>query len=282
MKVSLDRPNLVDENSLVKTPYSRVVIRNDCPYHNHTFFEFTIATSGVYYNYINGEKHVIERGRVILLRPNDFHYFEADSPHTSRDIYVKPNELKEICDMLDPELFSTLESMPLAIDFTLSDFETQMLEEKMSYLTSLDRKSDLQLKTRHRSVVLEILDKWTSLGKDGNADMPQWLSLLVSQLNTEKFLTKNIEEIVASTNYSHGYVCREFRRIMGKTLQDYISDAKFSLALSLLASAENTITQVSEKLGYSAPSNFIIAFKNKFKMTPAQWRKDNLPEGKVL
>lgn len=275
------KANLVTESGIAHTPYSRVVIRNDCPYHNHTFFEFTIATSGVYYNYINGEKYVVERGRIMLLRPNDFHYFEADSPHTSRDIYVKPQDLKEICDLISPDLYTTLENTPLAIDFSLSDFETQMLEEKMSYLTSLERKSELQLKTRHRSVILEILDKWTSSTKENNADMPQWISLLVTQLSTEKFLSKNIEEIVASTNYSHGYVCREFRRIMGKTLQDYISDAKFSLALSLLTSAENTITQVSEKLGYSAPSNFIIAFKNKFNMTPAQWRRENLSESSI-
>jgi len=217
----------------------------------------------------------VERGRVILLRPNDLHYFEADVPHTSRDIYVKPNDLKEICDLISPDLYPRLENIPMVVDFTMSDFETQMLEEKMSYLTSLESKSEQQLKTRHRSVILEILDKWMSSTKDNKADMPQWLSLLVTQLSTEKYLSKNIEEIVASTNYSHGYVCREFRRIIGKTLQDYISDAKFSLALSLLASNENSITQVSEKLGYSAPSNFIIAFKNKFNMTPAQWRKEN-------
>ena len=83
-----------------------------------------------------------------------------------------------------------------------------------------------------------------------------------------------IEEIIASTNYSHGYVCREFKRFMGKTLQDYLAETRFSYAISLLANNENSVAQVAEKLGYNATSNFIIAFRNKYGVTPAQWRKE--------
>jgi AraC-like DNA-binding protein len=235
-----------------------------------------IATSGVYDNFINGDKHLVKQGRIILLRPNDFHYFKASDQHVFRDIYVMPDELKELCDLLSPDLFVTLSNVPMALDFTLSDFDMQILEEKMNYLTNTENKTDLQLKARHKSILLDILDKWLTLENDKKANMPQWLSLLISQLGTDKFLSKSIEEIVASTHYSHGYVCREFKRIIGKTLQEYISDAKFTLAMSLLASTENSITHVSEILGYSAPSNFIIAFKNKFNISPAQWRKDNI------
>ncbi|MBQ3046479.1 MAG: helix-turn-helix transcriptional regulator [Clostridia bacterium] len=265
--------NYLTEQDITGSPYSRIVVRNDCPLHTHAFFEFTICLSGVYNNYINGVCHTIEHGRIILLRPMDEHYFLADVPHTSRDIYVTVDVMKNICDSLSPTLFDKLLNQPLALDFSIPDFEMQMLESKMSYLNVTDGKSDLQLKARHRNVVTSILDLWLSNIND-TVDTPQWLSLLVSRLSTASFINKNIEEIIASTNYSHGYVCREFKRFMGKTLQDYLAETRFSYAISLLANNENSVAQVAEKLGYNATSNFIIAFRNKYGVTPAQWRKE--------
>ena len=269
-----EKINFLSEQNLTNSPYSRIVVRNDCPLHSHAFFEFTICLNGEYRNYINGECYTIERGRIILLRPMDEHYFEADTPHVSRDIYVTTDVMKDLCDTISPTLFEQLINQPLAIDFSIPDFEMQMLESKMSYLNVCDGKTDLQLKARHRNVIMSLLDLWISNIKE-TADTPQWLSLLVSRLNTESFINKNIEEIIASTNYSHGYVCREFKRFMGKTLQDYLAETRFSYAISLLSNNETSVAQVAEKMGYTATSNFIIAFKNKYGITPAQWRKEN-------
>ena len=60
---------------------------------------------------------------------------------------------------------------------------------------------------------------------------------------------------------------------MGQTLQDYLADARFSYAIALLESGELSVAQIADRLGYNASSNFIIAFKNKFGVSPAQWIK---------
>lgn len=267
--------NVLKEKEITKNPYSRIIISKTCSHHYHTFFEFTICTKGTYQNCINDEWHDINKGRILLLRPQDRHYFLADGTHTFRDIYVTIPAMKAICSSIDSTLYQLLVNSPMLVDFSVSDFQLQQLENKLNYFNNCIGKSDVSLNIRHRSIILEILDLWQQNVKQKLSNMPDWLSILITQLGTEKLLNKNIEEIIASTNYSHGYVCREFRKYMGKTLQNYLNESRFSYSLSLLEGS-TTISQISEKLGYAAPSNFIIAFKNKFGTTPAQWRKNKI------
>ncbi len=264
--------NLLDEKEIAKNPFTRIVISKTCSHHYHSFFEFTICTKGTYRNCINDVWMDINKGRIILLRPEDHHYFISDGTHTFRDVYITAPVMKSICNAIDPDLFRKIESTPLLVDFCIPDFQLQLLENKINYLNEIKDTHNLATNTRHRNVVMEILDLWQQYNQNTVVDMPEWLSLFIAQLGTEQTICKTVEELVASTHYSHGYVCREFKKYTGKTLQNYLAELRFSYSLSLL-SGQASISEIAEKLQYSDTPNFIVAFKNKFGITPAQWRK---------
>ena len=264
---------LLNEKDIEKNPYSRLIISNKTSHHTHTFFEFSISISGEYKNYINGECYEIKKGRIILLRPEDKHYILAESPHSARDVYVLPEVMKSVCDCIDPSLYDRLNNKPLVIDFEVNNYDLQQLENKLNFFNNPIDEHPLTIKTRHRNVIFDILDLWQQNFSAKSTNLPFWLSQLLAQLGTEKFITKNVDEIILTTNYSHGYVCRCFKKYMGKTLQEHLNDVKFSYSLSLLQNKENSVSQIAEKLNYCATSNFIIAFKNRYGMTPAQWRR---------
>ncbi len=261
------------ERDIAKNPYTRIVIAKKVSHHYHTFFEFTFCTKGSYRNYINDERLDIEKGRLLLLRPQDRHYFEADGTQTFRDVYVRVDVMKSICDSINPALYTQIASTPLLVDFYLSDLSLQLLENKLNYLNEPTNKNDLALEIRHRNVIMEILDLWQQNFNQKKPNIPIWLSLLLTKIGTTENLNRTVDEFIASTHYSHGYVCREFKKYMGKTIQSYLNEARFSYALSILA-GEGSIAEVAETLGYSDTSNFIVAFKNHFGITPAQWRKN--------
>ncbi len=264
--------NLLTERELVKNPYTRIVISKTCSHHYHSFFEFTICTKGTYRNYINDEWKTINKGRIILLRPQDHHYFLSDGTHTFRDVYIRTSEMESICNAIDSSLYQKIESTPLLIDFTIPDFQLQLLENKLNYLNEIKDTNSVSIKIRHRNVIMEILDLWQQHDDAKITNIPEWLSLFIMQLGTEQNICKTVEELIAPTHYSHGYVCREFKKYIGKTLQNYINELRFDYSLSLLAS-QASISEIAEKLNYSDTSNFIVAFKNRFGITPTQWRK---------
>lgn len=266
--------NILTFSEIEKTPYTKIIITNTCPYHTHTFFEFVVCLDGSFTNIINNTNVNIVRGTVLLLRPQDKHHFINGEKHTHRDIYVMPEKMKAICDSIDRELYSKLAQEPLSVNFNLSEYDLRYLETKLNFFNNVHGKPSLAVRAAHTDVISEILHLWQQSYLKGRADYPKWLYTLLDNLSTEEFLVKNISEIAESTHYSHGFVCREFKKHVGSTLKEYVSELKFSYAQALLSDNNASIASVAERLNYGSTSNFIIAFKKRHGISPAQWRKN--------
>ena len=259
-----------------RSPYTKIVtsstIDSPMPLHNHTFFEFIICLDGTIKNTVDSVTLELKKGDVQLIRPQDEHTMTLKN-HTHRDVYVMPKEFKAICDCIDPTLYEELSKTPFVINFSVSDFDLQQLEMRLNFFNDADRYDERTLRAAHTSIVTELLHLWHQSRQSNSSDTPPWLDELSRQLNTEKFLTMSVSDIIASTNYSHGHVCREFKKYFGVALNDYLTAQKFAYAKSLLCNSEITIAEIAERLNYGSASNFVIAFKKRFGETPTKWRK---------
>ncbi|WP_028549044.1 helix-turn-helix domain-containing protein [Paenibacillus sp. UNC451MF] len=77
----------------------------------------------------------------------------------------------------------------------------------------------------------------------------------------------------ARLNYHPEYVGRVFRKETGFAFGDYVSRYRLHIAKSLLTGTTMTITEISEKLMYNKPQNFIRYFRKMEGMTPGQYRE---------
>ena len=65
-----------------------------------------------------------------------------------------------------------------------------------------------------------------------------------------------------------------FKKIYGKPVYQYLLEYKMELAKKLLSENSYNVNEVSIKLGYSTASHFITAFKNKYGLTPKNFKKN--------
>ena len=65
-----------------------------------------------------------------------------------------------------------------------------------------------------------------------------------------------------------------FKKIYGKPVYQYLLEHKMELAKKLLSENSYNVNEVSIKLGYSTSSHFITAFKNKYGLTPKNFKKN--------
>ena len=65
-----------------------------------------------------------------------------------------------------------------------------------------------------------------------------------------------------------------FKKIYGKPVYQYLLEHKMELAKKLLSENSYNVNEVSIKLGYSTASHFITAFKNKYGLTPKNFKKN--------
>lgn len=87
------------------------------------------------------------------------------------------------------------------------------------------------------------------------------------------YKTKEVMEIVSYVNVSKTKLSNNFKKQVGKTLNEYLNDEKLNEAQLLLKYSDESIVNISLFLNYSTQSYFSNKFKAKFKITPNEFRK---------
>ncbi len=262
-----------DIASVGDTPYTRVVFSSSNVWHKHTFFEFAVNLKGEYQNDIDGKKIIMKEGNVVLMRPEDAHNPHCfGDGHIHRDIYVTVEKMKAICDVFGPDVYKRITEKPLVINMTLKKPELDTLQTDLNIFNGYEQVSDTNAESLHTTVVTYILGLWIKK-QCKKSELPREIEDLLSKINSGAFLGNNIDEIAETTNYSHGYLCKIFKKHLGVSLLEYVRDFKMNYSLTLLTNKDMSIMEISNILNYDVPSSFINAFKKKYGVSPREMRK---------
>ena len=94
--------------------------------------------------------------------------------------------------------------------------------------------------------------------------------IIIENMTNPPSLVELSEEI----NLSLKKLKEGFKKIYGKPVYQFLIEYKMELAKKLLAENSYNVNEVSIKLGYSTASHFITAFKNKYGLTPKNFKKN--------
>ncbi len=82
-----------------------------------------------------------------------------------------------------------------------------------------------------------------------------------------------VDELARKAGYTRSHFSRAFRRQTGLSPQQYIINARVSLAKELLRSTGLAVTQVAQRAGYADVYMFSRQFKQRTGMTASEYRK---------
>jgi AraC family transcriptional regulator len=84
----------------------------------------------------------------------------------------------------------------------------------------------------------------------------------------------NLDELAQDLNVSKFHMHRIFKEVFGKNIYETIKNIRLQKASNLLLTNKySTITDVANLCGYSSQTSFIRTFKERFNMTPKEWKK---------
>lgn len=86
-----------------------------------------------------------------------------------------------------------------------------------------------------------------------------------------------LSDIAESLGLSESYLSRLFKKETGGRLQDYIIDVRLEHAVNLLKYSEEPISNIAEYVNFSSQSYMGKVFREKYHMSPKQYRKNNSP-----
>lgn len=98
----------------------------------------------------------------------------------------------------------------------------------------------------------------------------------IEYIESHLSLQLNLNEIAASTFTAPSTLTRNFKRETGMTIGQYIDESIMFQAGQMLRSSKASILEISEKFGFCDQFYFARRFKEKFEMSPRDYRRSNL------
>ena len=254
-----------------KDPYNLI--------HSHNFYEFTFISRGKIINFCNGEKVVLSKNDIMILRPECEHQIQQlpDTSYLYFNLEVNIDFLKELLKQLSvnniDELFeddinyihgSENDSEELIRLVNLSQKVTATPEEQQFYL---------------RLIVMKLLIKFVTTRDLSNninsVNNSVVINKVLTALNNPDNFTYNLKDICEQLGYSHEYVIRRFKNANLTSPNKIFLRNKMIYAGTLLTTSNMKVINIAELCGIYTTYYFYKSFKNEFGVSPTEYRKKN-------
>lgn len=250
--------------------------------HTHSYFEVIYVLSGSSSHCINGHMETMHAGDLCILPPAARHTQFLKEDNITARLLVLPSYFTDLC----PGLLYRTDALGsfLANGIYAPDYAQYLL---------FHTNEDPAIRTAILSLGREILkyDDYSNLIASG-----LFMSLLVTlarnhlfklQMSSfgnayreilsvlrQEYDTITLEALAKHLHYSVPYCSKYIKKLFGMNFSSLLRQVRFQTAVQYLQYSNLTVIQISKKLGYENPENFIRAFKSQFHLTPAQYRKN--------
>jgi len=237
--------------------------------HKHSDWEFTSTTDGKGVNIVNGTEYPLMPGDFLLLGPQHIHRFYSDVPIKRRDICLSTEKLKQIADALQPDLYETIvnRQKPIVVKLNIETFNE--IHSRLSKLDSLGS-GNKDLSSILTSIVMYLFGFY--IEHKFEKTLPENILSFLQQISDPEVFSMRINDIIKLSSYSHSHFIKIFKTHVGKTLIEYITELRISYAARLLSSTDLNIITISSKIGYDNQSFFARKFKEKYHVSPIEYR----------
>jgi len=252
-------------------------IKNTSGPHTHDFYEFFLILEGKAIHCINDEKHTLEQGALVFIRPGDVHYYE---PVPGTDFqFINLSFYKETIYALFSYLgegFAKQDLLDLKtapkVNLTINEIEN--IKIRLEYLNLIPNFTKSIIRTQGRAIIAEIFSMYFLNYKEYNlGKLPDLMNNLCSDMKKKQNFTLGLPALLSLSGRTHEHLCRLFKKHLGITPTEYINDLRLNYAENLLLNSDIEIIQVCYNSGFNNLSYFYKLFKKRFNTTPYDYRK---------
>jgi AraC family transcriptional regulator len=232
-------------------------------YHDHTWVVFTFS----------GSFALTMRSREAVLTPKDLLYVPAGEMHANvfgsdgPGVFITAIDPAWVVNRLEIVNADT-ERPRIAPDGYLGALALKMYEE----FQRPDALSDLIVE----GAFLELVGRWFREGSHEHRDAPSWMRRVKALLQDSFRDSVSLNDIAQVAGVHPSHVAREFHRIYGMTVGDYIRKLRVEFVAERLVQPHrdtDSLTDLALCAGFSSHAHMASMFKRTTGMTPTEYRK---------
>lgn len=229
--------------------------------HGHDFFEIELIIDGSGTYTIDGKDFPIKPHTLFLLNPSQIHQVSADM------------ELINV--MFSCEHDGDFFDIPLLNDGNTSVF--RLSDDDYAFFLPLLRELTEVYRTDRKYALLLlrcILHKLTSRLPGGEGEEVSSYTRRAKLYVLQNFRSGiTLESTAAHLGLSRAYLSDLFSKQPGENFKAYLDEVRFSYVTNLLTFTDLPIAQIHEKAGFCDYANFSRRFKQRYGISPGQYRR---------
>lgn len=261
--------------------------------HTHSFFEVICVLSGQCENQFSSVTLPMKAGDVCIMAPGTTHalsVFDDDCivynllvrsgtfeqcflnslPYDSVLYKFFANALHTLGE--ESYLYFKKPQDPVLVDLVrrmCSEFLNQKKYYE-SFLNALLTEFFIHLLRNHEQEVI----RPNPTGKKQDSNLLQ-----IMQYIEQHFNTLTLKDLSSAFNYSERHMIRILKNYTGESFSSLIRSARLNRACELLRNTDTIIQQIITEVGYRNSTHFYSSFKDKYDMTPAEYREKFVVSG---
>ena len=245
--------------------------------HTHTYYEMLYVLSGSTHMTIQGRDYACGPGSLVFLNPFDEHAsYPFQLPYKRYYLLMPTTQLKAFHN--DVLLLSVFRFHGDQFPYVVQLGERRArFDTYFSMLMDVQKEGGPFADTRMEALMTLILTDTQALRPDLFIPANQLSFLPIQDIMNELDATFcepfSLEGLASRYHVSTGCLSAHFRRAVGISPMQYVTQSRMQRARLLLLNTELSVTSIAEQCGYPDVSNFVRRFHLQFHQTPLQFRQ---------
>ena len=263
------------------------------PRHKHNYIEFNYVYQGKLTQIIDNKEITLQKGELIFLNQYITHEIKA----SNRDdiiinFIIRPEFFDYIITLLDNEnIISKFLLTTLYTDYDegeylyfkvsqrkdIQDFVEKIITEL--YTNSIMKKATIKLLVG--LLLVELIKNSQDIEIYSIDNYEKMLVLQSLKYIEENYNSATLLELSEKLRQPDYKLSKLLKKHTEMTFKELLQGKKLSKAIELIKSTDYSIAEMLEIIGYENPTHFYKIFKNKYGMTPREY-KINLVHNKII
>ena len=233
----------------------------------HNFWELTYVDNGNLITEVEGVEYLLKPNDAIIYAPGQFHTQKMDGVEACSYLTVIFD-----MDFKNPSLLSNqVFHSSRKIVNTLQEF-IQSSDKQDNY------SKELCICFLNQAIIQFLQQTNTKVTKIASSPIQQkyedqFLNEIIMYINYNYSQPLTVAQICQNFSISRSFLQQLFNKNLGIAPKQYIAQVKLKKAKILIKENKYTISDISEKLGFTSIHYFSRAFKKEFNLSPSEYAK---------
>ena len=246
---------------------------------NHYLFHYVISGRGVLDAIApNGatQRYQLDAGQGFLISPGQINTYSADQAQPWKYVWLEFDGLRATEYLNEAGLSAT---QPVYHPKSME--QAEQVRDIMLYIASHSKGSTLCL-IGHLCLLLDALIQSSSTRREPRQTQLRdfYVQEAISYMELHYQSNITVEEIANACRLNRSYFSKLFKEKKGCPPQEFLIRLRLSKAADLMRNTSMSISDISASCGYPNQLHFSRAFKQRYSVSPREWRSQNKLYGK--